>query len=404
VAANENKATLFDTELDKPLEVKEWVVEQRLFTLITDINMLENLNDLKELNNHIIELSYDAEEFNPAEQYLYLLAQALFIEKKSSLQSPKLNLEQKAKKIIALLSDIKGVSDLISKWQLSRPVFFQLHSLLAEQYVIVENFDFAYQERRSYFNMYRLHRDKNRQEMIDSLTDDFKINEKLLLNDVLVKQNESKIKQKDEIEANKKNQQHNFIVIIIIALIFIIIFCRQLCVRRRLIKLARTDSLTGLLNRNALFEYGYAMVSNFNKAQVDFSVLLLDLDNFKRINDQYGHCVGDQLLQEFAVLVNEAMRSRDIFARLGGEEFVTLLPYADNNKAKAIAQRINDKVSQHSFSALEINEKVTLSIGVATIEANNSFDNVLHRADLAMYQAKAQGKNRILSYQNISSS
>jgi diguanylate cyclase (GGDEF)-like protein len=409
--AYNNEDLAAKVRFDNTIEISEWIIEPRLLILIERINVSKNLSSLSEQSNYIEQFSSGAkfDALNPAERYVYLVAQVLFIEKKRLFQPPSLNSKHHAKNIIELLSDINELSTLISESQLNQPSFLELqlqfHSILADQYALLEEYDLAYQERRSYLNKYDLYRGNKRKEMIDSLTDDFGINEKRLVNDSLIKKNELQVKQVDEVEKDKKSQQNNFIFIIGTALIFTIIFFKQLRVRNKLIKLARTDSLTGLLNRSALFEQGYAMTTDFSEGLYDLSVLLLDLDDFKLINDFYGHHIGDEVLKELSVLTNETMRSRDVFARLGGEEFVALLPYADNNKAKAIAQRINEKVSQHDFTAKGINEPITLSIGVATMNSNNvSFDDILHCADLAMYQAKALGKNRILSYQNIPTS
>ncbi|HBY87113.1 MAG TPA: GGDEF domain-containing protein, partial [Colwellia sp.] len=123
----------------------------------------------------------------------------------------------------------------------------------------------------------------------------------------------------------------------------------------------------------------------------------------KKINDNFGHHVGDEVLILVSDLLKETMRSRDLLSRFGGEEFVALLPFADSNKAKAIAMRINDKIAQYDFSSLVLQTKVTFSIGVATMTDNQmSFDDLLHNADLAMYQAKEQGRNTVVCYQNIS--
>jgi diguanylate cyclase (GGDEF)-like protein len=108
------------------------------------------------------------------------------------------------------------------------------------------------------------------------------------------------------------------------------------------------------------------------------------------------------VLVKVSELVKETMRSRDVFSRLGGEEFVALLPFADNNKAKAIAMHIKEKIANHDFSNLMLQCKVTVSIGVATMESDQmSFDDLLHGADLAMYQAKEQGRNTVVCYKNI---
>lgn len=166
--------------------------------------------------------------------------------------------------------------------------------------------------------------------------------------------------------------------------------------------LAETDSLTALLNRAALFKKGQKLVKTAKEEQLELSVLLFDIDNFKLINDDYGHSVGDLVLKKIAQLVSETMRSRDVFARLGGEEFVAILPSSDLSHAKAIAVRVLEKVSHYNFSELGVDRNVTLSLGVANIkDTDTEFDDILHAADLAMYQAKAQGRNQIVSYESI---
>ncbi len=178
---------------------------------------------------------------------------------------------------------------------------------------------------------------------------------------------------------------------------------RQLGIRNKLILLTRTDALTGLANRNTLFEHGEQMVTSFTEQPEELSILLLDLDRFRKINDKFGHHVGDEVLMAISDLVKETMRSRDLLSRFGGDEFVALLPFADNNKAKAIAMHINEKIAQYDFSSLMLQSRVTFSIGVATMADNQtSFDDLLHKADLAMYQAKEQGRNTVVCYQNNS--
>jgi len=238
--------------------------------------------------------------------------------------------------------------------------------------------------------------------MIATLTETFDIDEKNTINEQLKSKNQLKILRVAEIKQQQQDQRDHFIWIIAVAIVFILLFFKQLKVRQKLIKLARVDVLTGLANRTTLFEHGQQLVEKYNVEAFDFSVLLLDLDYFKRINDDYGHQVGDQVLITIAELINETMRTRDILARLGGEEFVALLPFADANKAKAIAMRINEKIGEYDFSAMGVKGNITLSIGVASMEAeSNNFDDVLHGADLAMYQAKKQGRNQVISYQNI---
>jgi diguanylate cyclase (GGDEF)-like protein len=143
-------------------------------------------------------------------------------------------------------------------------------------------------------------------------------------------------------------------------------------------------------------------MKNAREQNLELSILQVDIDNFKSINDQYGHSVVDLVLTKVAQLVNETMRSRDVFARLGGEEFVATLPSSDHGQAKAIAVRVLEKVSQNNFSDLGVECPITLSIGVANIkDTKTEFDDILHAADLAMYQAKAQGRNQMVSYESV---
>jgi len=276
------------------------------------------------------------------------------------------------------------------------------HMTLAEQYAAEDKFEQAYLEKKAYIKKYRLYREAKRKDMIATLTKTYDIDEKNSLNELLKSKNELKLNRVAEIKQEHQEQREHFIWIIAVAFVFILLFFRQLKVRQKLIKLARVDVLTGLANRNTLFGRGKRLARKFLNEDFDLSVLLVDLDYFKQVNDDYGHQIGDQVLITIAELIDETMRSRDMLARLGGEEFVALLPYADENKAKAIAMRINEKIAQHDFSDFGVKGNLTLSIGVASMrKEDTSFDDLLHCADLAMYQAKVQGRNKVISYQSI---
>ncbi|MBU2893359.1 GGDEF domain-containing protein [Colwellia sp. D2M02] len=395
-------------EVAEITETEEFSVDPSLLLLINSIKLLDNskgTQSIKYAQEHLLQFSSPKSPLNPAEQYLYLLAQALLIEKKTQLQPPTLNKDKVTESIVALLVEAKNVGEVIDEGQLSQPIFLQLHEILANKYAELGQYDLAYQEKREYLIKYDIYRDNKRNAMLSALTEEFSINEKKSLNDSLIKQNQQQVQRVDEAQKEKKMQQTRFILVMAIALAFGLLFFWQLKVRNKLIVLTKTDALTGIFNRSALFEHGHTMAKRFSEQPYDLSILLLDIDHFKKINDVYGHHCGDQVLKTIASLVNETMRTRDIFARLGGEEFVALLPLADSSKAKAIAQRINEKVAQYDFGAIGLKEQVTLSIGISTMDYHNaSFEDALHSADLAMYQAKAQGRNCVLSYQNISTS
>ena len=180
------------------------------------------------------------------------------------------------------------------------------------------------------------------------------------------------------------------------------IFSNYRITNEKLILLATIDPLTLCGNRRALKDKLTDLISDQQRQASVVSLLLLDLDFFKKINDQFGHTVGDLVLEKIAVLVDETMRARDVFSRLSGEEFVAVLPNTDLAQAKAIAVRVMEKISHYNFSKFGIDRNITLSIGVANInDTSAEFDDILHAADLAMYQAKAQGRNQMVSYESI---
>jgi diguanylate cyclase (GGDEF)-like protein len=296
----------------------------------------------------------------------------------------------------------KKVALTIPAAQLSQREELAKHLSLAEQYVANNAFELAYLEKKAYLKKYRLYRDAKRKDMMEKLTQVYDINEKNIENELLKSKNKVRLLRVAEIKQEQQAQRNYFMWVIAIAFIFILLFFKQLTVRKKLIKLTKIDVLTGLINRNSLFERGQRLIKKHISQPFDFSVLLIDIDCFKGINDNYGHQIGDQVLITIAKLIGETMRSRDVLARLGGEEFVALLPFADENKAKAIAMHINEKIALYDFSSLGVNEQITLSIGVASMKNKNSrFDDILHGADLAMYQAKKQGRNKVISYHSI---
>ncbi|OUR80842.1 GGDEF domain-containing protein [Colwellia psychrerythraea] len=375
-------------------------INTELLFLLTQLKQASINNQKVEIA--LAQLTLSQAPLNAAEQYLLLLAQAILKENTSVHGTDSINNHNNSSDVIAFLEQAKELSDQISEEQLAQPVFLQLHLLLANNYAMQGKFDLAYLEKKSYLKKYNIYRKNKRINMIASLEQSFEVKDKKANNALMESQNKLKIRRVAEVQDEKAAQQYNFTLIISIAIVFVLLLFRQLRIRNKLILLTRTDALTGLANRNTLFEHGEQMVASFTEQPEELSILLLDLDHFKKINDNFGHHVGDEVLMVVSDLVKETMRSRDLLSRFGGEEFVALLPFADSNKAKAIAMRINDKIAQYDFSSVMIQSKVTFSIGVATMADNQmSFDDLLHNADLAMYQAKEQGRNTVVCYHNI---
>jgi len=167
---------------------------------------------------------------------------------------------------------------------------------------------------------------------------------------------------------------------------------------RRLEVLAHTDPLTAVLNRRALTERLASELERVRRYESQVSVLLIDIDHFKRVNDSYGHLVGDDVLMDVGSLLQSAVRSVDVVARYGGEEFVIVLPETGLMGATAFAERIRELVEAHPFqhaggSVL----RLTASVGVATYPSPglDTVEDLLATADQALYRAKAEGRNRV---------
>ncbi|MDX1634546.1 MAG: GGDEF domain-containing protein [Marinobacter sp.] len=158
---------------------------------------------------------------------------------------------------------------------------------------------------------------------------------------------------------------------------------------------ARTDELTGLANRRDIHQRLLAEFGRYQRSGHHFSVVLIDLDLFKRINDEYSHNAGDAVLKQFADLMRSVLRQADLPARWGGEEFLVLLPDTSLVQALTLAERLREAVDETPFRYQDRRLPVTISAGVCSISQSGSIDQLLRQADLNLYEAKQAGRNRI---------
>lgn len=163
-----------------------------------------------------------------------------------------------------------------------------------------------------------------------------------------------------------------------------------------LYKLATVDGLTGLYNRRAFIDLAGREIARARRLKSPFSVLMMDLDFFKRVNDEFGHQAGDQVLAGFAAVAIHSVRVEDLVGRYGGEEFCILLPGAALQPALDIAERLRSEVAQHPLGHLP--RVTTVSIGVAACTGADvvSLDAAIARADEALYRAKHEGRDRVV--------
>ncbi len=162
----------------------------------------------------------------------------------------------------------------------------------------------------------------------------------------------------------------------------------------RLDRLANTDPLTGLANRRQFFDVASRVLTRAGQSGEPVSLIMLDVDLFKAVNDAHGHAVGDEVLELVARRGTEVLRPRDLLARYAGDEFVVLLPGTSASAANDVAHRIGERISSSDFHVSAGDVAVTVSLGVATTFGDESLPELLRLADEALYQAKAGGRNR----------
>ncbi len=156
--------------------------------------------------------------------------------------------------------------------------------------------------------------------------------------------------------------------------------------------------MTGILNRRAIMDSLKALLIEEDGIRVNVSIGMMDLDHFKEINDQYGHHIGDEALKHFVRVVQSCLRETDLLARFGGDEFILVVPKQKEGSEAAVFQRVCDTVRQTPWLSTLGEISVTVSIGVATTHGEITLDELLARADKALYQAKNTGRNRIAQF------
>jgi diguanylate cyclase (GGDEF)-like protein len=166
--------------------------------------------------------------------------------------------------------------------------------------------------------------------------------------------------------------------------------------REELERLANFDPLTGLYNRQAILGKLHELINHAKRYKEDFSLSMLDIDHFKKVNDRYGHLTGDEVLEKIASLIYRNIRDTDIAGRYGGEEFIIILPQADSSAAMVVAERIRNIIENAEMKDSAGNVfAITVSLGISIWEHGEDAYSLISRADEALYNAKENGRNRV---------
>lgn len=273
---------------------------------------------------------------------------------------------------------------------------YNLMYLQSEIYYKTEKYQQAYEKQSQYLK--RLFNDKQttNMEKVEELRLSYESQQADFKNKLLEQEQSVQIIQLNNMTYHENNLQLLIVFVSLIMLALAWLLLKMVQGQKHLLRVSQIDDLTGVINRRHLVELGEKMFITTHAKQQDFSVLMIDVDNFKMINDKLGHKIGDKVLKEIAELANLIMRTNDCFGRFGGEEFICLLPETSATDAHDVAERLRLTI-QEKVKLNKVDKQVTVSIGISSYKKqnNDSFSQLIKDADIKMYQAKSLGKNKV---------
>lgn len=362
----------------------ELPVREPLAALVTLVR--EDESSQKGWHKKFLRLQNEMQDFNQAEKILLKILQAHYA----------LDLERHDD---ALFHAKAASAELerISTKQASSPNFYFLHQVTANIYASQKLFKKAFDEKTLMVEKINANWDITQKERLEMLEQKYQLSLKEKTHQLLAGEQAIQDLQFKNTKYQERAQIRNILLFIVLSTAFAILLYRQLKVRKKLSLLTETDGLTKLYNRRSFFLMGEDRFSLALAQGTSLSVIMADIDHFKQINDTFGHDIGDKVIVEVALLGKESFRTRDIYARIGGEEFAVILPETPLKEAHAVAERFREKVQESKQEVDGKQHSITISIGVATLSSETSdFESLLHQADQAMYKAKQQGRNQVV--------
>jgi len=361
-----------------------------IFSLNKDVKRLTNIKQLpsSSITALLERLKVNYEQLNPAEKYLYIVAQA-----------DQTYAGKKYLPTINYLLQAKSLEIKINQDQLDRLPFLTLYKTLAESYAKMGQFQKAYDAKNIFITKYDNYSKKQRDKHIFSLEEKYETQRKKDIKKALNNQTELKALEIDELLTNEVEQRRNIYIVIFLVIVFLCLLIRLLIMNKRFYKLSQEDMLTGIKNRRALFRYGKGVIEQSAQSNSSLCILAIKIDNFKLLNDIHGDYIGDELLKKFSSLSAESMRTRDIFGRLEDATFIAILPEVSQGEAKAIAQHLKEKVTAFKFDYVGLDHQLGMSVAIVELsESLNSFELLLNTSMNVLYEIKDEGGNQIRIY------
>lgn len=220
--------------------------------------------------------------------------------------------------------------------------------------------------------------------------------------EIALLQQRNEVQQLEVETKQQRNELQSYIIAFSVLVILIILVAMKIQHNssKKILALSVKDPLSNLYNRRYVFEYLAKLFEHLSPNKSELSLIMIDIDDFKQINDTYGHPFGDNVIREVAKVGQATLRAEDVMGRIGGEEFLCILPRTNAEHSKVIAQRMLEKIAQCQFSHAKSSDiQVTVSIGVASLlDDTTDMADLYEQADKALYQAKLEGKNSLHVY------
>ncbi|GAW95824.1 GGDEF domain-containing protein [Colwellia marinimaniae] len=273
--------------------------------------------------------------------------------------------------------------------------YIQLYDLQGKVAIIKEDYKTAYFKQEQARELLKIYYNTERETVRSKYKVMFDTDQAILTNKLL---EQDKALNKAALENAVQQQKLQNMIIIIILLFVLVLFYfiyRQILNSKALQKIANTDTLTELANRRYTFIYAQKMLLQAIKAKQNFAMIIFDVDHFKQVNESFGHAGGDIALKEISSTANKYVRAHDILGRIGGEEFLLILPEASSAQAYEIAERIRHAIEHKVIMVNSKPLQITASFGIAQLtDKQDSFKQLFNNADMALFQAKDQGRNQ----------